>query len=154
MEPEIQYLKERTTPHGAPPALQRQAKIRLLGQLGHFPVWLVDGPAVRRLFDCDFVMGSHFAHSRFIPQGEVWVEKMIGPRDLYPLLVHEMVELYKMIEGWSYERGHDLATKIEQTIRAKNTFTLTRAGAMRRAAEFLAAGAPVPKAASPRRRRA
>jgi hypothetical protein len=138
LNPEIQYLKERKTPLGAPPALQRKVKIRLLGKLGHFHVWLVDGPNVRRLLDTDFIMGSHFAHSRFIPEGEVWVEKAMGPRDLYPLLVHELVELYRMVDGWSYERGHDLATKIEKTIRAQDTFTLTRAGAMRRAAEFLA----------------
>jgi hypothetical protein len=135
--PEIQYLKERKTPLGAPPALQRQVKIRRLGRIGHFDVWLVDGPAVRRLLDCDFVMGSHFAHSRFIPRGEVWVEKMIGPRDLYPLLVHEFVELYKMIDGWSYERGHDLATKIEMKIRATNPFTPLRSMAMARARTFL-----------------
>ena len=140
INPEIQYLRERRTPRGAGAALQKEVKIRPLGKLGHFNVWLVDGPTVRRRLDCDFVMGSHFAHSRFMPVGEVWVEKMIGPRDLYPLLVHELVELYKMIDGWSYERGHDLATKIEKTIRSQNTFTLTRAGAMQRAAAFLKLG--------------
>lgn len=138
MNPEIQYLKERRNPHGAPLAAQRRVKIQLLGRLASFPVWLVDGPAVRRLMDCDFVMGSHFAHSRFIPQPEVWVEQAMGQRDLYPLLVHEIVELKKMIKGWSYERGHDLATRIEQGIRKRNEFIPTREEAMRRAAMFLA----------------
>jgi hypothetical protein len=138
ISPEIQYLKERRTPRGAGAALQKQVKIKPLGKLGHFVVWLVDGPAVRRLLDVDFVMGSHFAHSRFIPVGEVWVEKAMGPRDLFPLLVHELVELYKMIDGWSYERGHDLASKIEIGIRRHNTFSFTRGQAMERAAAFLA----------------
>ena len=72
-----------------------------------------------------------------LPCGEIWVEKAMGPRDLFPLLVHEVVELHKMIQGWSYEKGHDLATKIEKRIRAQNTFTLTRAGAMQRAQAFM-----------------
>ena len=138
ISPQMDYLKQRRTPRGAGAALQRQVKIRLLGKLGHFPVWLVDGPAVRRTMDTDFIMGSHFAHSRFIPVPEVWVEKAMGGRDLYPLLVHELVELYKMVEGWSYERGHDLATKIENGIRQHNRFCLTRGKAMKCAADFLA----------------
>ena len=137
INPEIQYLKERRSPRGAGAALQKQVKIRPLGELDGFTVWLVDGAQVRRLLDCDLTMGSHFAHSRFIPEGEIWVEKAMGPRDLFPLLVHEVVELHKMIQGWSYEKGHDLATKIEKKIRAQNTFTLTRAGAMQRAQAFM-----------------
>lgn len=138
ISPQMDYLKQRRTSRGAGTALQREAKIRPLGKLGHFPVWLVDGPVVRRTMDTDFVMGSHFAHSRFIPVPEVWVERAMGPRDLYPLLVHELVELYKMVDGWSYEKGHDLATKIENKIRQQNTFSFTRGQAMERAAAFLA----------------
>ena len=135
--PQMDYLKQRRSRAGARPALQKAAKIMLLGTLTGYPVWLVDGPAVRRLMDCDFVMGSHFAHSRFIPYPEVWVEKAMGEKDLFPLLVHELVELHKMVKGWSYERGHDLATQIERKIRAQDTWSANRGIAMARAAAFL-----------------
>jgi hypothetical protein len=137
ISPQMDYLRQRRSRTGASPKLQQAVKIKYLGRLDGFPVWLVDGAQVRRLLDTDLTMGSHFAHSRFIPEGEVWVEKAMGPRDLFPLLVHEVVELHKMISGWSYEKGHDLATQIEKRIRAQDTFTLTRSGAMRRAQLFL-----------------
>jgi hypothetical protein len=105
--------------------------------LDGFRVWLVDGAQVRRLLDTDLTMGSHFAHSRFIPWGEVWVEQAMGPRDLFPLLVHEVVELHKMIAGWSYEKGHDLATRVEKQLRAQNTYSATRGIAMERAQHVL-----------------
>jgi hypothetical protein len=126
--PEFQELRERRTHRGA--RTERQVKLGYLGKLGPYPVYLVRGEAVRRMFDIDFTMGSHFAHSRFIPEPEIWVEDSLAPSDLYPLLVHEAVELDRMINRWTYERGHDLASRVEMGLRRQRKQILTRRGAM------------------------
>ena len=48
ISPAIQYRKERRSARGAGAALQKQVKIRPLGKLDGFTVWLVDGAQVRR----------------------------------------------------------------------------------------------------------
>src|SRR5271154_4269695 len=95
---EFQYAKERKqAAPNVPPGQIARVKVGVLGGLNGMAVWLVNSELVRNLFDIDFTMGSHDAHSAFIPVGEIWVSRILAPSDLAPLLVHEAVEREWMV---------------------------------------------------------
>jgi hypothetical protein len=131
---EFQYASERKQAAPNVPLSQvRQAKVKPLGVLNGMRVWLVDSETIRRIFDIDFTMGSHDAHSAFIPHGEIWVSRLLPPSDLAPLLVHEAVERQWMVHRkWSYERAHDRASVLETQLRRQihRHHIATRAQAM------------------------
>ncbi len=118
---EFQFAKERKQRAPNVPLSQiRRVKTGYLGLLNGMKIWLVDGELVRRFMDIDWTMGSHDAHSAFIPMHEIWVSKLLSPSDLAPLLVHEAVEREWMVKrGWSYEKSHDRASLLETTLRKK-----------------------------------
>jgi hypothetical protein len=116
---EFQLFKERKSarPNVSTKVL-RLLGLRPLGTLAGFHVFHVDCEKVRNHCDPDFCMGSHYAHSAFIPHGQIWVSNILHPTDLMPLLVHEAVETAWMTRnGWSYERAHDRATLFETALR-------------------------------------
>jgi hypothetical protein len=118
---ELQHANERKTRSpNVPWSKIREVLDHPLGMLLGMKVWRVHSNRVRDLFDTDFTMGSHDAHSAFIPVGEIWVGRTLVPSDLAPLLVHEATERYWMVKkGWSYEKAHDRATVIETIMRQK-----------------------------------
>ena len=90
-----------------------------LGELGRFRAFLVDGNAVRDLVDIDFTQGGNPAVYGYIPKDELWVESKPSLKDMMMTLLHEAVETVLMQEeGYSYEQGHDRASKIENLYRA------------------------------------
>jgi hypothetical protein len=117
--PEFQFFRERKTAKGAPLSTLRKLNLRPIGRIAGFSVFHVNSEAVR-LLDVDFTMGSHFAHSRFIPHGQIWVSQLLRPTDLAPLLVHEAVETWWMVHRkWSYEHAHDRASMFERELRKR-----------------------------------
>jgi hypothetical protein len=118
---EFQRFSERKhwKPHASPELLKR-IKLAPLGVVNGYRNWLVDSELVRDVLDADFCMGSHFAHSAFIPMGEVWLCSLLSPTDLTALIVHEAVETHWMTKNhWSYEKAHDRATMFEREIRKR-----------------------------------
>jgi len=92
----------------------RDKVFRLLTDVGR--VYLVDGNAVRTQFP-EFIGGGHPAVYRFVPKGEIWLEKRLEDEAAY-LFAHEAIEVLLM--HWlrlNYKRAHDLANRLEGDLR-------------------------------------
>ncbi len=81
---------------------------------------LVDGVHVRNTHDSDFVQGGNGYRYRFVPKDELWVDATIPIPEWPFVILHECYETEKMAGGWSYERAHDAAKRIENKARRLN----------------------------------
>lgn len=79
----------------------------------------VDGPTVRRNH-VDFTMGCHWVQCSYIPRGQVWIEKHMTCIDKQATQLHELYEVDKMLQGWSYNKAHAAANRLEQAWRRKH----------------------------------
>jgi hypothetical protein len=116
---EFQRARERRQAKStASPSVLRRIRKEFYGTLLGLDVWIVDAQHVRDVLDVDFCMGSHDAHSSFIPEREIWICNYIQPGEMFPLLVHEVLERENMVKrGWSYEKAHDRSSQIEILLR-------------------------------------
>ena len=91
---------------------------KLLGTIGAYKVWIVDGTIVRDNLYIDFVQGGNPGRYRFIPENELWLEKEFRAEDTYATMIHEYVECFYMRQmGMSYSMAHDEAADIEKKFR-------------------------------------
>lgn len=79
------------------------------------PVMAVDGNFVRHKFYNDFVAGGNHERYKWVPEGEIWVDKVTtsDPNTLQGTIIHEDKELGLMKKGMSYEKAHPIANKHE-----------------------------------------
>jgi hypothetical protein len=114
---------------------------KLLGRVGHFNVWLVRGRLVRDQFNIDFTMGGNPFRYAFIPREEIWIDAVLGVRDVAATIVHELVESDAMRHGLSYNKAHEIANVDERVARGKLSLAkpkvATRAAALSWARRFL-----------------
>lgn len=90
----------------------------LLTRIGDVSVYLVDGNAVKKECTMDFVEGGNDkAYPTFIPEGEVWIDRLMSPKEWIPIMVHELSERLLMSKGMSYERAHPEANAVERKVR-------------------------------------
>lgn len=76
--------------------------------------YLVDGTYVRDTYKTDFVEGGHDIVYKFIPAGEIWLEKELHSSELPYILIHEYTERYLMKhKNTPYNKAHNIARKIE-----------------------------------------
>jgi len=96
-------------------------RIRKLGKVDDLEIWLVDGERIRNEVDIDFTCGGHHeVYPWYIPDREIWLDNALSPLDRTATLLHELVEHEVMKHrGWNYDRGHDLASKIEAPFRVR-----------------------------------
>lgn len=80
-------------------------------------VQYIDGAKVRRYLDPWFAMGGHDKVYDCVPKETVWLEKNLDPRDVEPILEHELVERRLMAQGMSYDNAHGWATAAEKESR-------------------------------------
>ncbi len=81
-------------------------------------VYLVDGTYIRDNVDVEFTLGGHeYVYPRYIPKGEVWLDRDINKIELDNTLRHELTERQKMIGGEKYDTAHEKANKEEIAIR-------------------------------------
>lgn len=118
----------------------RKIRTKPIGRIGNERVYAVDGERVRHVA-IDFVAGGTAGRYRFVPQGEVWVEKTMVPTDFAPTILHEMVENRLMqSRGLSYDAAHERASEAELPMRqavARGTVKpRTHRGAVRVAGEW------------------
>jgi hypothetical protein len=100
----------------------------LVGEAGAHAVVAVDGQVVRDLVDIDFTTGGNDARYRYVPPGEVWVERFLPPSDMAPVVLHELIEGAIMrgeVSGppfggrrIGYDAAHEAANRAERPIRA------------------------------------
>jgi hypothetical protein len=112
--------------HGARSRKASPAKKRykgsktLLQELSDCLIYIVDGTALRRELDPQYIMGSNFkANPEYIPEGEIWIEEMLSPAERFFICLHEVFEMRHMVKGMSYEKAHDLASQKESKMRKK-----------------------------------
>lgn len=79
-------------------------------------VKLVDGAKVRAKH-IDFVAGGHHLRYKWIPSGQVWIEKNLKGCDREATILHEVVEIREMRNGLSYEAAHRVANSFERRYR-------------------------------------
>jgi hypothetical protein len=92
----------------------------LFRELSDCRIYIVDGTALRREVDDNFIMGSNAkANAEYIPAGEIWIELMLTPAERFFIALHETVEFRHMEKGMEYEQAHKLASKVEQSLRKK-----------------------------------
>jgi hypothetical protein len=103
-------------------------------------VWIVDGDRVRADYKSDGVEGFNGAEDKFVPTGEIWIERDVPPKERPFIAAHEVSEFHLMTDrGMKYGAAHDIASKIEFYYRklgsAPSLAELTKAWAMRMARE-------------------
>lgn len=82
-------------------------------KLPNIKVWLVDGEIVRDLFFIEFTEGGHDKVYKFIPDGEVWLDNDLFPKERKFVLLHELHERNLMSNGLNYERAHAKSSHLE-----------------------------------------
>lgn len=69
-------------------------------------VYVVNGGAVRKNH-IEFVLGGHsLVYPEYIPTGEIWLDDAQSKSEMKYTLYHELVEIQKMNQGYSYEDAH------------------------------------------------
>lgn len=76
-------------------------------------VWIVNGRLVRSVFDISFAEGGHDHVYEYVPEDEVWIDDDLQDKDRGYILLHELHERNLMIKGYSYEKAHTEANRLE-----------------------------------------
>ena len=78
----------------------------------------VNGAYLRDHVFADYVEGGHFYRYGWIPEDQIWIEDILSILDQLCTGVHEIHERFRMkYLGWSYERAHMSALKVERELR-------------------------------------
>jgi hypothetical protein len=87
-------------------------------QIKPIKVRIVNGMTIRNKTDVSFGLGgNHYAY-RYIPTNEIWIEKIINPKERKFIIAHEMIERHMMRNyRYPYSRAHNLANKLEARFR-------------------------------------
>ena len=84
-------------------------------------VFLVDGAYVRSHFDSAFIHGGNeFRYGDFVPKNELWIDQIMPEAEWPYTLLHECYETEKMRGGWSYDRAHNAAKRLENKARRRD----------------------------------
>lgn len=110
--------------------VHKSVKAKELGQLEGFTVYRVDGEWVRDKVDVNFRASANSASSKFIPDGEVWVEADLSDKDMAARIVREVVECDALLSG----QDGALGAEAERAFRAQ----YDGGNAFRSAEKFLA----------------
>lgn len=76
-------------------------------------VWLINGRLVRSAFFIDFMDGGHHLVYPWVPEKEVWIDDDLVPAEYPYVILHELHERDLMSQGFSYNKAHPQASKIE-----------------------------------------
>ena len=77
-------------------------------------VRLVDGDAVKREHDMDFVEGGHGYVYDFIPKDEIWIDEHLDESQRGFVERHERRERALMMKGMGYEEAHAQVNEVER----------------------------------------
>jgi hypothetical protein len=69
------------------------------------------------LFFIDFTEGGHDKVYGFIPEGEIWIEEDLNPKERDFVFLHELHERNLMSKGMDYDSAHKSSSKIEYKCR-------------------------------------
>lgn len=80
-------------------------------------IWLIDGKIVRDHFLLDYAEGGHDLVYDFIPEKEIWIEKILTPLERKFIMLHELHERFLMSQGLDYPHAHHGALIVEDYFR-------------------------------------
>lgn len=83
----------------------------------HYRLVMVDGAIIRQYIDPEFTQGGHDLVYSYVPRGEIWIEKVLHPKEVPFVLHHEVVERKFMLKGKSYDVAHEYAVVAEKEMR-------------------------------------
>jgi hypothetical protein len=104
-------------PLPAGPRARHRVLRQPLGAAAATTLWLVDGRAVRDLFDPNFTEGGHHLRYRFIPARHIWIDDALVATEREFVIAHEAHELELMRQGMGYDDAHDRALILERRLR-------------------------------------
>jgi hypothetical protein len=85
-------------------------------------IYEVDGEYIRDNIDIEFTEGGHSFVYEWIPEDEIWVEKMKSKNDQREILSHEITEYTLMKYGKKeYDEAHGYASSAEAILRKFDT---------------------------------
>lgn len=87
--------------------------IKRVGEHEGLSVWLVDGEAIRRDVDENFVEYDHHGRFRFIPANEIWIDEETNEEEHPYFLEHISRERAFMKDGATLEEAVEKADKLE-----------------------------------------
>jgi hypothetical protein len=123
---------EHYVPHGRgvlPPAVLSRVKTKQIGSIGGYRVFDVDGALIRNEIHIDFTTGGNPGRYAYVPEGELWVERVLEPKDMAASLLHEAVESILMERvGMDYDAAHERASRAEVPFRAWMRENIGRVG--------------------------
>lgn len=93
-----------------------------IGKYRGYKVYEVDGNYVRNNIDIDFVGGGNPARYQYVPEGELWIERLGDNEktDVMGFIKHEYTECERMKKlGETYEEAHEVASEVEKKLRKK-----------------------------------
>jgi hypothetical protein len=91
---------------------------KLLARRDGLAIWRVDGHAIRDQLDVDFTNGHHHLTRRYVPAGEVWLDRCAPRADETPFwIVHQLVERAAMLAGVAYLAALTRANRAEKAAR-------------------------------------
>ncbi len=89
-----------------------------LRSIGGYRIYAVDGALVRNAVHIDFTTGGNPGRYSYVPEGEIWVERVLEPTDMAASLYHELVESHLMEKyGLDYDTAHEEASRVESEVR-------------------------------------
>ena len=92
----------------------------IIGAYLGYTFYYVNGRYLRDTIDVDFCEGGNPGRYAYIPLDEIWIDNVLEKEDIYATMVHEYLEMKRMINyNWSYNRAHDYAAGVESIIRNK-----------------------------------
>ncbi len=80
-------------------------------------VYIVNGKKVRSDFDIEFTEGGHHEVYDYVPEGEVWIDDAVTPKERPFILLHETHELRLMEGGMKYDKAHTECSQLESYYR-------------------------------------
>ncbi len=99
----------------APPPEKLYVKVYCEIPSDNIKVWLIDGEIARDLYKTDFIEGGNCEVYKWVPEGEIWIEKNLRERQEIPItILHEYVESTLMREKkFKYGKAHNIAVKVD-----------------------------------------
>ena len=96
-----------------PPRLKR------IGTVAGWTVYLVSGERVRNEIHLDFTQGGNEGVYTYVPAGEIWIDDAMHALDRTATVLHEIVECELMLRhGLTYDDAHDVALEVERKFRS------------------------------------
>jgi len=81
--------------------------------------YLVDGEMVRDTYYEDFTEGGHGYVYNWIPKDEVWIDDDVSEEERPDVILHEVYERERMINGEPYEEAHKAALELELIVKSQ-----------------------------------